>query len=190
MKRFPGALFGSAVLHAAVVSVAVYSADPQDNAEPVEFSFEIIESRDETELQGRGRPCSNEDDPARGMSRAHHWRRGDPASRSKDQLVPASNQPISNLKPQITDPAPKNRIRPVYPRSARRRGYEGKVVISARISATGVVGNVAVVESSGYLTLDEAAVKAVREAEFEPACCDGTPIERDISLVIEFRIKP
>ena len=50
---------------------------------------------------------------------------------------------------------------PVYPRLARRRGWEGTVYLIARIAPEGEVIATAVTQSSGYELLDQAAQEAV-----------------------------
>lgn len=65
---------------------------------------------------------------------------------------------------------------PEYPALARRRGYEGSVVLEFVIRTDGSCGEVRVVQSSGYGTLDEAAVSAVRGWRFNPATRAGTPV--------------
>ena len=57
-------------------------------------------------------------------------------------------------------------IRPRYPFGARQRGEEGEVTVAAEINAYGRAGKVMILKSSGYPSLDRAAAKALREAEF------------------------
>jgi len=65
---------------------------------------------------------------------------------------------------------------PEYPAIARRRGYEGRVLLSATISIEGNVAGLKVKESSGHPVLDRAAMKAVEAWEFEPARRMGSPV--------------
>ena len=51
-----------------------------------------------------------------------------------------------------------------YPASARIDRAEGKVVVKAVINEDGNIGEVEVFQSSGYLTLDKAAVETMRQA--------------------------
>ena len=51
-----------------------------------------------------------------------------------------------------------------YPASARIDRAEGKVVVKAVINEDGNLGEVEVFQSSGYLTLDKAAVETMRQA--------------------------
>ncbi len=57
----------------------------------------------------------------------------------------------------------------VYPRIARRRGMEGKVIVSFVICEDGTVHDVKIVESSGHKILDDNAIACVkRAAPFPP----------------------
>jgi len=51
-----------------------------------------------------------------------------------------------------------------YPSSARLNGQEGKVILKAIIRSDGQLADVVIQKSSGYSTLDEAAMEAVRLA--------------------------
>ncbi len=58
---------------------------------------------------------------------------------------------------------------PIYPQAARRKGYEGLVLISVEILENGTPGQLLVKKSSGYAILDQAALSAVRKWKFIPA---------------------
>jgi protein TonB len=51
-----------------------------------------------------------------------------------------------------------------YPSTARLNGWEGKVVLKVSIRNDGHLNSVEVVKSSGYESLDQAAIEAVRRA--------------------------
>jgi TonB family protein len=56
-----------------------------------------------------------------------------------------------------------------YPREARRRGWEGKVVLSFQINRKGEVAQIKLVQSSGYQELDEEGIATLRRASpFSP----------------------
>lgn len=61
----------------------------------------------------------------------------------------------------------KSSPRPAYPEAARRRGEQGTVTCQLTIARDGRVLEVAVVTSSGFAALDEAALKALRKWRFE-----------------------
>jgi protein TonB len=58
--------------------------------------------------------------------------------------------------------------KPHYPSVARRRGYEGKVVLEVEVLGTGKVGQIKIVKSSGFKVLDRAAIKSVKNWMFPP----------------------
>lgn len=89
----------------------------------------------------------------------------------------------------VSPPFARNRIMPVYPRSARRKGHEGTVEVLAGIDERGRTVSLSVVRSSGFPELDEAALKAVGTAEFAPATSDGRAISGEVRLTFGFRLK-
>jgi TonB family protein len=56
-----------------------------------------------------------------------------------------------------------------YPRSALRAHLEGTVLLNLRIAPSGHIENVEVVQSSGHLQLDDAALAAARALADVPA---------------------
>ncbi len=79
-------------------------------------------------------------------------------------------------------------FRPAYPRVSRQRGEEGVVVLSVRVLASGRVGAVQVLQSSGYRRLDDAAIDAARQTRFNPAQSQGTAIDSTTELSFTFRL--
>lgn len=86
-------------------------------------------------------------------------------------------------------PKPKRTIRPDYPRAARQRGEQGNVILEIVVDAKGAVSAVDVVTSSGFVALDNAAVKAVKSALFTPAQVDGEPIASTARLTLSFKLR-
>ena len=77
---------------------------------------------------------------------------------------------------------------PRYPRRARRDGLEGRVVLSARVSAAGQIVGLEVVRSSGHEILDRAAVRAVNRWTVRPARQGSRPVPSEIRIPILFRL--
>jgi len=71
-----------------------------------------------------------------------------------------------------------------YPPVARRRGWEGQVVLSFVVDRDGSVRDVAVLESSGKALLDRSAMKAVRKAAPFPR----PPVAVEVKIPISFRL--
>jgi len=78
---------------------------------------------------------------------------------------------------------------PEYPDYARRRGWEGRVVLSVEVDETGRGRSVAVKQSSGHKLLDDAALAAVRGWRFVPGMRGNTPIAAQVDVPIRFRLE-
>jgi len=89
----------------------------------------------------------------------------------------------------VAAPIALNRIVPVYPRSARRRGHEGCVTVSISVAEDGKVVSAEVLASSGHDELDAAALAAVRTARFAPATENGVSVRGELRLTFDFRLK-
>ena len=75
--------------------------------------------------------------------------------------------------------------KPPYPKSARRRGYEGTVLLRVLVTEDGKVGDIKVSKPSGHTVLDESALKAVKKWTFIP----GKKAGKDVSSWVEVPIK-
>lgn len=78
---------------------------------------------------------------------------------------------------------------PEYPGSSRRRREEGLVLLRVRVTSLGRADRVEVAHSSGHSALDEAAVRAVRDWEFEPARIGPVPIECEVEVPVHFTLR-
>ena len=77
-------------------------------------------------------------------------------------------------------------LQPEYPILARRRGYQGRVVIAATVLPSGAVEFASLVASSGYDVLDHAALEAVRRWRLLPARLDGKAVDGRIEIPFDF----
>lgn len=77
---------------------------------------------------------------------------------------------------------------PIYPAWCRRRGQEGKVILSVRIGRDGGLGGVSVFRSSGFSMLDRAAVKALQKARFSPASAAGFSVSSTRKIAYSFQM--
>ena len=76
-----------------------------------------------------------------------------------------------------------------YPRWALEQGIEGCVVVRMLVDEKGRVVEAHVSRTSGYASLDEAALEAVRRYRFLPALKDGLPVKRWVEQEFVFRIE-
>jgi TonB family protein len=95
----------------------------------------------------------------------------------------------SNIIPVLTDANYVKTVPPVYPRMALERGQEGKVVLRALISEDGKTQDVVIYASSGFETLDKAAINAVSRWDFSPAIESGKKLSAWVEVPVEFVIR-
>ncbi len=86
--------------------------------------------------------------------------------------------PLYNLNPP-----------PVYPRVARRRNYQGTVLLDVRVTVEGKVADVRLARSSGHQILDRSALDAVEKWRFEPARRAGRPVETWVRVPVRFELQ-
>lgn len=78
--------------------------------------------------------------------------------------------------------------KPHYPILARRKGWEGQVIVRVQVDIKGKPLQAHVVVSSGRDVLDQAALEAVQQWTFEPAQRSGRATEGSIDITFEFRL--
>jgi protein TonB len=78
---------------------------------------------------------------------------------------------------------------PGYPPRARRRGWEGRVLLEVTVGPDGRPAAVRVIDSSGFRVLDRAARRAVRRWRFRPATANGRPTESALRVPIRFDLQ-
>jgi protein TonB len=77
---------------------------------------------------------------------------------------------------------------PVYPEVARRRGQQGRVLLQVNVAANGTPLGVTVAQSSGFASLDDAALRAVEQWRFVPATRGGTAVPAVAEVPVRFRL--
>jgi len=78
---------------------------------------------------------------------------------------------------------------PRYPRIARRRGYEGTVILEVFVDPYGRVGDLNIYKSSGYSILDRAARASVKNWHFEPGRKGNATIAMWVRIPIRFHLE-
>jgi len=72
----------------------------------------------------------------------------------------------------------------IYPATAKKMGWEGKVIVSFIVSSGGYARDVRISKSSGYEILDENAIKAINNASPFPK----PPVEAQIIIPIQYQL--
>jgi protein TonB len=110
----------------------------------------------------------------------------------QEEVAPPTRQQGSTNRFQVYEEAPVaiKVINPKYPPNARSLGIEGAVVLNVEVFEDGSVGAIEVVESllPGPGGLDEAAINAVRQWEFNPAKSNGQPVAVWVTFPVEFTL--
>lgn len=82
-----------------------------------------------------------------------------------------------------------NNPRPYYPLRARRKGYQGTVLLDVIVQTDGRAKSVSLAQSSGHEMLDKTALQTVRRWRFIPAHQGRKPVETTVQIPITFKIK-
>ena len=80
-------------------------------------------------------------------------------------------------------------VKPKYPRKARTAGWEGTTVLKVRVDRGGRPGLVTVDRTSGFETLDRAAVRAMRRWEFHPARNGDRTVASWVKVPVSFQLE-
>jgi TonB family protein len=79
--------------------------------------------------------------------------------------------------------------KPIYPKEARDKGYEGEVVLRVEVLTNGQVGQIEMRKSSGYELLDHSALTAVKQWKFIPAKKGDVAIPLWVNIPIKFQLQ-
>jgi TonB family protein len=77
---------------------------------------------------------------------------------------------------------------PAYPSIEQANGRDGWVALNFMIDPQGKPYEITIMESTGNEALEQAALKAARDWEFEPATLNGVPIDAGHALKVNFRL--
>jgi len=109
------------------------------------------------------------------------------APRAEPAAVPAAPRVTAGTAVEVPPTLRDNRP-PDYPLEALRRGLEGTVLLRVHVAADGRVAKVEILDSSGHLILDAAAVRAVKSWRFAPATRGGRPVAAVVRQPVRFSL--
>jgi protein TonB len=112
------------------------------------------------------------------------------ATPTATKVAPPRESSVAALAstPAVYDAAYLNNPAPRYPVRAFRDRAEGTVVVRAEILANGLSGRVELQTSSGFDSLDDAAMSTIKKWRFKPATVDGKAIAQWVTIPITFRL--
>ncbi|MBU1397434.1 MAG: energy transducer TonB [Proteobacteria bacterium] len=96
--------------------------------------------------------------------------------------------PVINVVKEAV-PLYKENPAPVYPLQAKKRGYEGIVILEVLVTKEGRAGKVSVFQSSRYSLLDKAAVLSVKKWRFEPGKRGDKMVDMPVKIPIRFQLE-
>ena len=119
---------------------------------------------------------------------------------SQNQIKSKFNKE-SNVNTNITSPTSKNiksrakykigtieNPHPEYPIIARKKGWQGRLLLAVHIDKNGNVLNIHVKETSGFEVLDRVSVKTIRDWKFLPARYGDSNVEDNINIPVSFKL--
>ncbi len=107
-----------------------------------------------------------------------------PAKAKKAEGIDESREPL--VEQVAAEPRYGYNPAPAYPRLALDRGWEGTVEFKVRVLTSGKVGEVKLINSSGYRYLDQAARRAIKRWRFAPASRAGRMVESWVVVPVHF----
>lgn len=114
-----------------------------------------------------------------------------PKTDDTPEEITKRESPDLPLAPPITYALPnyKHNSLPKYPLLARRRNYQGTVLLEVLVTREGKVGSVRLARSSGFEMLDKAAIKGVRKWLFHPGKRGDELVEMWVKVPIRFQLR-
>jgi TonB family protein len=101
-------------------------------------------------------------------------------------LAPAQEEPLQAGGEGVPVPKKTKHVQPVYPAEALAQGIRGIVILDIVIDGRGKVSSTSVLRS--VPGLDEAAIAAARQWEYEPTKIDGKPVSVRLTVPITFSL--
>ena len=100
--------------------------------------------------------------------------------------VPVAAQKVVRVGGDIRAPRQVKRVNPVYPEEAKKAGVSGVVILDATIGTDGSVVKAVILRSIPML--DQAALDAVYQWEYEPTLLNGEPVEVVMTVTVNFAL--
>ena len=106
--------------------------------------------------------------------------------------IPSTDVEIdSSAVESLRQPEPLETVNrpPAYPSLARKRGWQGTVLLEVDVQRDGMVKSIQINKSSSYKLLDREALDAVRKWRFSPGLKAGEPVPMKVIVPIHFLLQ-
>lgn len=119
---------------------------------------------------------------------------GVPGKEKKTTRIPQPSKNIVNTKPASAsafvkaEPLYRQNPKPSYPALARRRGWQGTVILEVTVLKDGTPDQVTLHRSSGYELLDTSTLKTVKTWRFLPGIENGRSKSMKILIPVHFKL--
>lgn len=140
------------------------------------------------------RPLGSPDHPRRASQSEAHLT-GQEATRADSALIREWLSRIGYDSPRLdVMPWPRGGMKAIldqicYPREARDRGIEGRVLVGFLVDENGDVTETEVLQGIGH-GCDKVAREVIARTKFTPARREGHAVSSRIAIPIEFRLRP
>lgn len=104
---------------------------------------------------------------------------------------PAAAEIASSSKPKLIE-KPKFSAKPTpvkYPKLARKRGWQGQVMVEVWINAQGQQTKQIIIHSAGHKMLDQAALKAIKNWQFSSSTENQKAVAHRVRIPVNFQLK-
>lgn len=125
--------------------------------------------------------------PAGGSKAAARGPAASTAKSAPKTLAAADPAALDPCQDPPAKPKPRSVPQPSYTEAARAASVEGKVRVQLTVDETGRVVQVKLLQGLGH-GLDEAALAAAKQAEFEPAVRCGKPASATFNISMRFNL--
>ena len=98
---------------------------------------------------------------------------------------------IEKKTPVVRKAVPLYKVNPLpeYPRLARKRGYQGTVVLDVLVDQNGRVVDIRLFTSSGHSILDRKAMESIKVWLFKPGMKGNKKLDMWVRVPVRFELK-
>ncbi|MEQ6342504.1 MAG: energy transducer TonB [Gammaproteobacteria bacterium] len=111
-----------------------------------------------------------------------------PAAPEEPKAAPIKVAPVAEIEPPSFGAAYLNNPPPEYPAAAKRLGLQGTVLLRVLVSPAGLPEKIGIMTSSGSPSLDDAAIKTVKQWTFVPARQGDHAVAGSVNVPIRYSL--